>query len=52
MYCIIVSEKIVSLFNQRGPADKWVDWAIANKEDSIMLNRAMILAHNMGMIDA
>ncbi len=51
MYCIITSENIVNAFNARGPADKWEEWARANKSESKRLNQAMILAHNMGMID-
>lgn len=51
IYRILISEIIVRAFNARGPREKWVDWARENKEQSATLNQAMILAHDMGMID-
>lgn len=49
---MIVSENIVNAYNTRGPSDKWAEWAKENKDQSALLNQAMILAAKMGLIDA
>lgn len=48
---MISSENIVNWYNQRGPSEKWAEWAKANKPQSAALNQAMILAVKMGLID-
>ncbi len=51
MFRIVTSENIVRAYNARGPREKWAEWARENKEQSTLLNQAMILAAKMGLID-